>query len=452
MNMKTKNLLLCAFAAALSLTLTLPARAQKLSDRVRLSIDRPDGRYASGEKIDVYVESDAELDLPMQVFLNGNVQKKLCVASKHIPAGKSLLYSASYDAPTAQVIRLLDPEKKGEFADIGAIVDAEGFRPGFACPADMRAFWDKEIKAMRKMKMKAKLTKVEIPADKVKKAENIECFAFEINCVGDVPARGYLAKPKDAEPGSLPILVYLHGAGVAKTGNRSSITLAANYAKRGGGAIVVDLNAHGMLSDQPQSYYDDLDANALKNYSRREPVDHQSFYFRTMFLRAQRTLDYLCTLPEWDGERVLVMGSSQGGAQTAALAGMDPRVKVAVLTVPAMMDMGGKLAGRASGWPKLLELYKTSETAAQILPYYDGVNFLQMTDARLFMETGLSDFTCPPADVFAGFNVAKSADKVIYTNPYRAHSDSRNYPPGKRDEWKKNIDDVRFRFINDYLK
>ncbi|MBP5716789.1 MAG: acetylxylan esterase, partial [Bacteroidales bacterium] len=66
--------------------------------------------------------------------------------------------------------------------------------------------------------------------------------------------------------------------------------------------------------------------------------------------RAQRTLDYLCTLPEWDGERVLVMGSSQGGAQTAALAGMDPRVKVAVLTVPAMMDMGGKLAGRASGW------------------------------------------------------------------------------------------------------
>lgn len=450
--MKMKKILFCVLAAALTVGAAIPSQAQKFCERVRLSIDRPDGRYAAGEKIDVYVESDTEADLSVQVYLNGIVQKKKGVAQKHIPAGKSLLYSASYDAPTAQVVRVLNPENRKEFADIGAIVDAEGFRPGFAFPADMRAFWDKEIKAMRKLKMKASLTPVEIPADKVKKAENLECFAFEINCVGDVPARGYLARPKNAEKKSLPIVVYLHGAGVNKAGNRSSIVLAANYAKRGGGAIVVDLNAHGMLGDQPQSYYDDLNANALKDYSRREPVDHKSYYFRTMFLRAQRTLDYLCTLPEWDGERILVMGSSQGGAQTAALAGMDPRVKVAVLTVPAMMDMGGKLAGRLSGWPKLLEVYKESETAPEILPYYDGANFLQMTDARLFMEAGLSDFTCAPAAVFAGYNVAKSADKVIYTNPYRPHSGYANFSRERQAEWKKSIDDVRNRFINEYLK
>ena len=71
-----KKILFCVLAAALTVGAAIPSRAQKFCERVRLSIDRPDGRYAAGEKIDVYVESDTEADLSVQVYLNGIVQKK----------------------------------------------------------------------------------------------------------------------------------------------------------------------------------------------------------------------------------------------------------------------------------------------------------------------------------------------------------------------------------------
>ena len=447
-----KRTVILALSAAVTFLLAFaaPLAAESFGDRVKLSIDRPDGRYAKGEQIDVYVDAPEAMELRMQVYVNGIISKERSVSKKAVPAGRSLLYSASYDAPTSQIVRIVNPVNKKEFADIGAIVAADEFRPGFSMPDDMRKFWDGQVKALRKQKLKPVLTPVEIPSS-VKHAEQVECFAFELNCPEGAPARGYLARPKGAQAKSLPILIYLHGAGVNKASNRSSVRLVANYARRGSGAIVVDLNAHGMLNDQPQSYYDDLNQNSLKDYSRREPVNHKDYYFRLMFLRAQRTLDYLCSLPEWDGERVLVLGGSQGGAQTAALAGLDPRVKVAVLNVPAMMDMGGVLdGGRRSGWPQLLENYGTDGDAVKILPYYDAANFLRMTDAKLFMEAGLVDFTCPPACVFAGYNVAKSQDKTIVCFPYKPHG--RTMPAEQLTRWTKEIEAARNAFINDYLK
>jgi len=47
------------------------------------------------------------------------------------------------------------------------------------------------------------------------------------------------------------------------------------------------------------------------------------FYFRGMYLRLIRTLDFLASQPEWDGKRILVIGESQGGGQALAAAGLD---------------------------------------------------------------------------------------------------------------------------------
>lgn len=47
-----------------------------------------------------------------------------------------------------------------------------------------------------------------------------------------------------------------------------------------------------------------------------------------MYLRVLRALDYVKTLPEWDGKNLIVIGSSQCGAQAIVAAALDPQVSL----------------------------------------------------------------------------------------------------------------------------
>ena len=204
-----------------------------------------------------------------------------------------------------------------------------------------------------------------------------------------------------------------------------------------------------MLNGQPQSYYDNLDSGELKDYSGREITGHEDFYFRLMYLRLVRAIDYLVTLPQWDGERIAIMGESQGGAQAAALAGIDPRVTAASLRVPAFVDVAGKLNGRKGSWPRAYQ--DDPQKYADILPYYDAACLLTMSEAALFFEAGLIDYTCPPACVAAGYNSAKSSNKTIFFFTHRPHTtkamDQRFYQ-----RWREDVMTPRENWLNDYLK
>ncbi|NMA46826.1 MAG: hypothetical protein GX945_09725, partial [Lentisphaerae bacterium] len=62
------------------------------------------------------------------------------------------------------------------------------------------------------------------------------------------------------------------------------------------------------------------------------------------YLRVMRSLDFVKTLPEWNGRDLIVVGSSQGGGQAIAAAGLDPQVTLCVAAVPALSDHAGTLA------------------------------------------------------------------------------------------------------------
>lgn len=299
---------------------------------------------------------------------------------------------------------------------------------------------------MRAMPLEAKVK----PAPQEKLDQNgLTCLDIEIPMPEGNPVRAYLSYPTDAKSRSLPIIMFAHGAGVKGHWCKSSVDKTISDARRGGGAIAIDINAHGMLNGQPQEYYDNLDAGELHKYSTREITGHKDFYFRLMYLRLVRALDYLTTLPQWDGKRVLIYGSSQGGAQTAALAGIDTRVTRALLDVPAFTDLGGRLWGRRGSWPGRYSSH--AEEHSEILPYYDGACLITLTKADLFFEAGLVDYTCPPGCVAAAHNAAGSKNKTIKFFPYRPHSTTKI---DKRfaERWKKQIEAPKEKWMNDYLR
>ena len=436
---------------ALVIPLTVNAQKNQLK-QVSLTINSETGLFSIGDTVKVYASLEETFSEPLSLTLyeggtyHYRVMKKIPMSSPiELTSKPRLIYQQVFHEPKSMILSVAG--EGDATSKVGFIVAPEKLCPGYETPSDFMEYWKGQKERLRKSKPEVTLTPVEIkePED----AAKYELFSIEISMPEGKPVRGYLAKPKKAPAKSLPIVLWVHAAGVSGGWCRASSSNALSYAKKGKGVIAIDFNAHGYPEDKPKDYYVELENGELKNYSVQPLKDKEQFYFRLMFLRELRALDYVCGLPEWDGKRVLVYGESQGGAQAEALAGLDNRVGAVVANVPAMTDFGAILQGRQSGWPEYYEAFADTETGRDILPYFDGANFLRHSKAKLFMVSGLIDETCPGPCVHAAFNVAASKDKQIHAFPYRWHSGV-NRP--FQDKWNETVGKKREQFINDYLK
>lgn len=325
-------------------------------------------------------------------------------------------------------------------ASLGAIVDADKFKPVTHRPKDFKAFWKAQKKALKKLPMEVK--EIVVPSPEA----NYITKNVEINCLGGKPARGYLAVPENAKKRSLPIVIFFHAAGVDGDWCKSTVSRAMQYAKMG--SICFDLNAHGMLNSQPDEYYKNLAEGELKNYPQIGVEDKNTSYFRGMYLRLLRTIDYVTSFPEWDGKRILVIGESQGGGQSLVAAGLDSRVKAVVATVPAMCDWGGHIVGRKDCWPYPYSFKKDPQIIDATMPYFDAANIIKGSKATFVVEIGLVDFTCVSSALHAALNGVKGK-KTLIDVPYRAHHMEQ---PIYQKEWQENVVSKKNNFIKDYLK
>lgn len=442
--MRTAISIFLAVCASLSLS------AQSSWDALYLSQKHVSGVYGPGRRAAVYAEYSGEKPSTFTVTVssNGSVVDRRC--NVPIPAGKKkLVYKGRFSSPSAVKVCVALDSCPDSAASIGFVVDPDGFRPGFDEPADFMEFWRKQIAAMRELPVEAVLEPFALTGKLAVYADKVEVYEVEINMHEGRPVRAYVAWPKDAAPRSLPITIHPHGAGVRSADPRYAIEWALK------GSITMDINAHGLPNGKPKSFYEEYNRGELADYRTRRIVNHEQYYFRLMYLRMQRAVDWMTTLPAWDGVRIAAMGRSQGGGQAEFIAGVDPRVGFASFEVPALTDFGGLLASHRCGWPKSVGKHAydgaDSEIYREILPYYDGVNFLRHTMAQVVMEAGLTDETCAPEAVISGFNVCPSENKVLYLAPWRPHvigdMEKREY-----DNWYNTIELPRVAAAEKYMR
>ena len=364
----------------------------------RITLADKAGKPVAGQKIGYAVSSG-----------DGKLQKNIITKTD----GNPLFCEASLDAPGWIQVRatLLDENgkpllkrKRAILSGAGAMVEPDKIRAGCDEPADFRKFWDDQKAALAKIPVRAEKTAVPLTG---RQADRFQCYDVKVDCVNNVPVSGYLTMPLNARPKSLPAVVSYHGAGV-----RSASRIFRNN------AIFFDVNAHGILNGQKREYYNKLNNNELRNYYYRNKNDREKFYFRDMYLRVLRALDYVKTLPEWDGKNLIVLGSSQGGAQSIVAASLDPQVSLCLTGVPAMSDHSGNLLGRQSGWPRLFAAKNGKPVdvkTAEVSKYYDNVNFAKYIKAPVYMTVGMIDNTCVPTSVYAVFNNLPAATEKHMT-------------------------------------
>ena len=419
-------MLCCAVAAAAGIFLSIAAE-RKLDWKVAAEVDKADAFYEPGEpvafRVEVLDEMGESVDLgSLDYVLSVDGFREL---EKHSLAltGSPLVIEGKLDRPG--FLRLDVSYRKWNGAvttgAAAAAVAAENLTPSREAPVDFEAFWDEQ---------KARLAEVPLNWEETPVPSGIEGIVaadVQVEALDGIPVSGYVALPEKAKPKSLPAVLWVHGAGV-----RSSLKIqAVNGAREE--FLSMDINAHGLPNGKPSEYYQKLAKEDLEEYQYDGRENRDGVYFKNMFLRLVRAIDYLTARTEWDGRCVAVIGHSQGGAQALVAGGLDERVTFIGAGVPAMCDHSGMLRKRPSGWPKfvpILETGKPDPMVAEVSRYYDAVNFAARCHCEAIVSVGFVDRACPPTTCFVAFNQLKG-EKRMLAEPAMGHS----APPEVRAEF-----------------
>lgn len=403
------------FIAAVIFAFSYTASAQKLIDsadgyRMTLKLDRPDAIYNVGEEIKAEVSMTIN-DEPFEGEIRWKTAKDNYKPSERhgvtsLEDGKAFI-TCSLDEPGIIhiVCTFKTPQGNTIAQMVGAAVDPYRIERSMPVPADFNKYWKKQLKKQSDIPMNIRLKEVNCGYS------GLKAFDIQADCAAG-NFSGYLVLPENAQPKSLPAMVLCHGAGVAA----SRLKIAAEWAKEG--IIVLDFNVHGLPNDKPREWYRDLGKNELKEYWLYDTSDRDRLFFRKMIFRLMRAFEIVTERQEWDGERLIAFGRSQGGAQALIAGGLDPRIKLVCAEIPALCDVTGYAAKRAAGWPRWPIIDKsgniTDEKALNAIRYVDVINFVPQMKAKCYMTVGYIDVSCPATGVFAVYNEIPTEKHLLH--------------------------------------
>lgn len=297
-------------------------------------------------------------------------------------------------------------------------------------PSDFDQFWESNKEELQKLPLKYTM----VPSPQYT-TDKMDCWLVNLEVTKQGQSiYGYLFIPKDAKPGSCPIVLCPPGAGI------KTIKEPLRHRYYGeNGCIRFEYEIHGLNPEMTEQQFKEISKafSGKENGYLQNGLDNKdNYYMKRVYLAGVRVIDFLTSLPEWDGKNVAVQGGSQGGALAIVTAGLDPRVTACVANHPALSDMAGYKAGRAGGYPHFFRV-DGMDTPEKLntMAYYDVVNFARKVKAPVYMTWGYNDDTCPPTTSYAVYNVITAPKEALIT-PINEHWTSETTERGHF-EWIK---------------
>lgn len=306
------------------------------------------------------------------------------------------------DSPGIYWLELTADGKTQRYA---VAVAPDRIRPSVPPPADLDTFWARQIREIRKLPLDPVITRRAPPRP------DIEYGHIEWAHRDGERVYGQWARPVSTER-KRPALLFLQWAGGPYA---LSPWWIAQYAADGW--LVLNIQPHDVPVDAGEDFYKNLPPER-KNYGQIGWKNRDESYFVSMYMRGVRAVDYLRSRPDWDGRTLAVMGTSMGGQQAVAVAGLHPGVTHLFALEPAGCDLNGIIAGRQPGYP----FYGTTDPAVlATAQYVDVAHLARRTRARALIGIGWVDDVTPPTGIYAMTNVLRGPVTVVPL-PYAAHN------------------------------
>jgi len=380
-------------AGMTTLMLAVPA-VYAQDTQLTVTPQKASGIYRSGETVRWKIVVD-RWTTPTVVRYTLKANNSVVLQSGDVVIGPGNPAEIAYTA-TKPVMLMLDLQQAGgKVKQFGAAVAPEKLRPVHARPGDFDAFWDGMKSKLRALPMNAKVTSG--PSNR----QGVDYALIQLDHINGTKVHGQLAKP--SKPGKYPAVLVLLWASPPFRLWSDWVTDRASQ-----GFVVLNIEPHNVLPTEPQSYYDNL-PKALKNYSDINQEDRNTNYFVEMYLRGVRAIDYLMQQPDWDGKTIIVTGTSMGGQQSIAVAGLHDAVTQMIVHVPAGNDLNGVQHGHQQGYPSFRA---NCPKAMAVAPYVDGINFAPRIKAKSLVSMGFIDTVTPPNGIWTMFNQLRGPKEV----------------------------------------
>ncbi len=425
MNKLKTIFLLLAFVLAMNMSGVQNIKAENYpykSDYLWLTVpDHADWLYQIGENAKVEV-SFCKYGIPRDGELRYSIGNDMLQPDKHgsvkLKNGRAVINMGTKKTPGFRDMKLsvsLDGKTYEHHIKVGFSVDK--IKPYTQEPQDFRSFWQKNVEELKQVPMS--YTK-ELYKDYC--TDKIDCYLvkLQIDKMGH-SMYGFLFYPKNAQPGKHPVVLCPPGAGIKtiKDPMRNKY-----YAENG--FVRFEVEIHGLdprISSETfgeiSRAFNDRNGGYLANGLENKDI----YYMKHVYVGLVRCIDFLTSLPEWDGKNVAVQGGSQGGALAIIAAGLDSRVTQCVANHPALSDMAGYAAkGGTGGYPHFCRQPQilSNTDCLNTLAYFDVVNFARYVKAPTYLTWGYNDVTCPPTTSYAVWNTLKCTKESLLT-PINEH-------------------------------
>ena len=309
-------------------------------------------------------------------------------------------------------------------------------------PENFKAYWQAEKEKLDKVPLDLKITLDRtLKGDEIgaynlahaalpehydpagEKFQEVEVYKVDFAAPNGMRIYGWYAKP--AGKGPFPAILVLPGAG------NNPRPAPVEHARHG--FAVLDINVHNAPVDLPKEQYPNLQAQYDRPFTTPE-----NYWGYDVYRNALQGVNALAQLPGVDPNRLSVLGGSQGGRASTVVAGVDPRIKAAILGIAHFSYMP---------WLRWTErLNKAHDagnrvfTSAEVVKddqlrvesYFDIMNFATLIRCPVLLNSGLSDGVSPPTGVFAIYRNIQSPKEIIPL-PNIAHDWS---PAFDRYAWK----------------
>ena len=425
MNKLKTIFLLLAFILAMNMSGVQNIKAENYpykSDYLWLTVpDHADWLYQTGENAKVEV-SFCKYGIPRDGELKYSIGNDMLQPDKHgsvkLKNGRAVINMGTKKTPGFRDMKLsvsLDGKTYEHHIKVGFSVDK--IKPYTQEPQDFRSFWQKNVEELKQVPMS--YTK-ELYKDYC--TDKIDCYLvkLQIDKMGH-SMYGFLFYPKNVQPGKHPVVLCPPGAGIKtiKDPMRNKY-----YAENG--FVRFEVEIHGLdprISSETfgeiSRAFNDRNGGYLANGLENKDI----YYMKHVYVGLVRCIDFLTSLPEWDGKNVAVQGGSQGVALAIIAAGLDSRVTQCVANHPALSDMAGYAAkGGTGGYPHFCRQPQilSNKDCLNTLAYFDVVNFARYVKAPTYLTWGYNDVTCPPTTSYAVWNTLKCTKESLLT-PINEH-------------------------------
>ncbi|CAN5354257.1 acetylxylan esterase [soil metagenome] len=376
--------------------------------KVQVTPDHNDWTYKTGEKVNFAItvlQNNAPVnDVKIRYEISQDMMDPLKKDTLTLRNGTTKITSASLKDPGFLRCRVWVEVNDKEYEGMAtAAFNPLQIQPTTDLPSDFVAFWENAKKEAAKLPLESQITL--IPERSTEKV-NVFHISFQ-NFNPGSRFYGILCVPKN--PGKYPAILKVPGAG-ARAYN-GDIALAEK------GIITLEVGIHGVPVNMENFVYQNLMSGPLNGYFNYNLDDKDKYYFKRVYLGCVRAIDFIQTLPEYDGEKLAVMGGSQGGALSITTAALDSRVKWLVAYYPALSDLTGYLKGRAGGWPHMFspanKEFNVKDDKIATSKYYDVVNFARQLKIPGYYSWGFNDIVCPPTSLYSVYNVIQPPKNLL---------------------------------------